>query len=660
MRNITPWKAYPMFRLTIPLVAGIFLSDTFFHGALSLRCFFVGIGLLLLGLLGISVWQRYAFRWWFGSFAFLFLFCLGALLVQHKRQRVICRWPAERAIYKGVIVDAPQAKEKTYICKMKVETQMAVESINAALPIAGEAIPLHRTILLYVAKDSLAEKLQCGDRLVFYTRVSQPQSIRGLGEFDYAAYLLRQQISGTAVVFSGYWHAMGGRVPLNLKQKAGIWREKIVQWYRDWGFSGDEFAVLSALTVGYKEELSEELRDTYQAAGVSHVLALSGMHVAVLWGLLSWLMRPLNKRRPLRCIKCFFLILLLWGFAFLVGLTPSVVRAVVMCMLMTLAQASGRRALSLNTLAVAAFFMLVYNPFYLFDVGFQLSFLAVLSILMIYPVWPHYGMTRLPALRYVWEVVTVSLSAQVGTAPLTICYFARFPIYFLLANLMVAPLAFLIIYGAVIVFLFSFLPVIQVWVVKGLNGLLWLLNNSMHWVEHLPGAEWGNIHFSVSQVVLLYTLLFLLLGYRLWHSRKLVVMVLMVANLFVCIGFYRAWFYKKEEQLVFARAQVMNYPAGEMWQQDYIYRYKGVTICVLADNRWRNKQADNLLDIDYMYLCKGYQGKVAPLQKVFHIKKIILDASLSDYKMNLLKEECEGLGLDYIDISQKGSFRILL
>ena len=118
----------------------------------------------------------------------------------------------------------------------------------------------------------------------------------------------------------------------------------------------------------------------------------------------------------------------------------------------------------------------------------------------------------------------------------------------------------------------------------------------------------------------------------------------------------------KEEsfQLILAHSQVKVSPQKDVWQQDSIYHYKGLNICVLVDNRWRSRSVDCLLDIDYMYLCKGFKGKIAPLQKIFKIRKVILDASLGGYRLNLLKDECRGLGLDYIDMSPKGSYRILL
>lgn len=650
MRNFMAFMPYPMFRLTIPLVTGIFLSDILFHGALPVTAFRILLLVSFIPMLALIKWQRYTFRWLFGGVAFLFLFSLGALLVQHQWERITYEWPAERNVYQGVILTTPQEKAKTYLCKMHVDKRIS----------AGNVIPVHRNLLVYIVKDSLSAKLECGDCLRFYARVSQPQQTDIPDEFDYATYLFRQQISGTAMVFSGYWQQAGVRKPLDLKQQANALRDRVLECYRNWGFSGDEFAVLSALTVGYKEELSDELRETYQVAGVSHILALSGMHVAILWGLFSWILRPLEKKQVLKWIKCILMIALLWGFAFIVGLSASVVRAVVMCMLVTVGQSGGRRAFSLNTLAIAAFFMLLYNPFYLFDVGFQLSFLAVFSILLIYPVLFRCWTVQQPVLRYLWGVIAVSLAAQLGTAPLVIYYFAHFPILFLLANLIVAPLAFLIIYGAVLVFILSPFAIVHIWVVKGLNGLLWSLNHSMQWVEHLPMARSGDIHFSVLQVCLLYLLLFMLLGYQLCHRRKQLVALLFATNLFVGITSYQIYFYKEDPCLVLTRSQIKNYPKADIWQQDSIYRYKGVTVCLLADNRWQNKTADKLLDVDYIYVCNGYRGKIAPLQKIFRIKKIILDISLSDYKSGRLKEECKTLGLDYIDISSKGYFRILL
>ena len=650
MKYLTAFGSYPLFRLTIYLVSGIFLSDIFFRGNLPVIVFGIALWILLAGVFINLNRQEYSSRWLFGSMVFLFLLFLGALLVQHKWEQVVYDWPSERTLYQGVITDPPREKAKTWLCKLHVEAKV----------FRGQFIPVDRTLLVYIVKDSLTGKLQCGDRLQFYTRVSRPLQSEIPGEFDYAVYLFRQQVSGTAVVFPGYWRLAGGREPLNFRQQAGIWREKVLSCYRRWGFSGDEFAVLSALTVGYKEELSEELQKSYQLAGASHILALSGMHVTILWSLFGWLTWLMNKRCWLRWIKCLLILLLLAGFAFFTGLSASVVRAVVMCGLMTVTQIVEKKGFSLNALFTTAFFMLLYNPFYLFDAGFQLSFLAVVSILTIHPVLFHCWEIRRPVLRYIWKVITVSLAAQLGTAPLVIYYFSYFPVHFLLANLIVTPLAFLIIYGTVAVCLFSVCGIFHVWLVKGMDCLLWLLNHSMQWIESLPYARSGHIHFSVIQVCLLYVLLSLLLVYRLHRSCKLLIAMLLVVHIFIGMDIYRTRFQKEKPLLLLARSQVKVTPQAGIWQHDSIYYCEGVTVCLLADDRWRNKRADVLLNVDYIYLCKGYRGTIASLQDKFHINTVILDASLSEYRANSLKEECEYLGLEYIDISEKGSFRILL
>lgn len=639
-----------MFRLTMPLVLGILISDYFYRGTLPVSALCMVAGGCLAGMAVWVKWQPYRFRQVFGVLASAFMFCLGALLVQHQWHRVDYVWPSERNLYQGVITDVPIEKAKTYLCKLRVEKKASVSGM----------LPVNRTVLVYLMKDSLAATLRCGDYLNFYTRMVAPESEDIPGKFDYAAYLLRQQVSGSAVVFSGYWQKTGKRAALTWKQQAGVWREKILECYRDWGFSGDEFAVLSALTVGYKNELSEDLRATYQTVGVSHILALSGMHVAVLWGLLCGILHPLDKNRLLRWVKCGVVVASLWVFAFLVGLPASAVRAVVMCMLMTLAHVAGRRSLSLNTLSIAAFFMLLYNPFYLFDTGFQLSFLAVFSILVVYPVIFRWWPVHRPVLRYVWGIVAVSLAAQLGTAPLVVYKFAYFPVCFLPANLIVAPLVLAIIYGAVAVFALSPFAALHVWVVKGEDELLRLLNGSMQWVEHLPMSHAGQVHISLLQMVVLYAGLWVLLSYLFHPSRKLLIATLCVLNCFIGITVCSRYMESEPSRLVLSRSQVEAYPPEDIWHMDGIYHYKGLNVCVLSDGRWQNKSAETLLDIDYMYLCRGFKGKIASLQKMFSIKTVILDVSLGEYRSDLLKRECRSLGLDYIEMSPKGSYSIFL
>ncbi len=516
-------KPYPMFRLTIPLVAGIFLSDALGRGRLDEGVCALLTGGLLMLLLTLYRWRADALRFAYGCVAFCVLMSLGAWLTQHTWSSIAYEWPTGRTAYQGAIVEPPQEKPKTYLCKVRVDECLS----------GGLVKPVGRIVLLYVGKDSLSAALQCGDRLRFFTEIARPEQNTLPGGFDYAQYLFRKRISGTGVVFGKNWQTYGEREPLTVAQHAYTWRERIVQLYRSWGFEGDALAMLSALSIGDRAELSDDLEETFRTTGVSHILALSGMHVAMLWGLMMLLLRPFGYRREVRLVRCVLVIASLWAFAFLVGLGASVVRAVIMCMLMTLAQSVNGRSFSQNTLAIAAGGMLVYNPFYLFDVGFQLSFVAVFSILFVSRRLKFQAEGKHILLRWGWGMVAVSLAAQIGTAPLVMHYFSYFPVHFLLANLIAIPLSSLIVYGAVLLFVAMPWPWLQGWVVKAVHVLIAALNGGMEWVERLPYARSGDVQLSVLQTFLLYLLLSLGGVYVLRRRRSVLLPALCVLLLFV-------------------------------------------------------------------------------------------------------------------------------
>ena len=644
------------------------------------------MAVLFAALLWMLKTSAYRYRWLFGGTVGLFLLVLGSMVTQIQWNQVNCEWVPEKKMYQGVVLEPPVAKEKTMVCKVKTE---------------------HKQILLYVYRDSLSQALQSGEHILFYSEIHPPHNAGNPYEFDYASYLLRKQISGTAYVYAGYWHIMDRPRVLSVKQQALACRDKIVGYYRKWGFKGEEFAVLSALTVGYKEELSDELRESYSVAGISHVLALSGLHVGILWFLLGRVLRPFCRNQTMRILRWIVVTLLLWSFAFVAGLMPSVVRAVIMCMLVELRALGRRRGQPLDILAIAAFSMLLYSPFYLFDVSFQLSFMAVLAISVCYTELHRLWFIRNRVLRYVWGIAEVSVAAQLGTAPLVMYYFSGFSLYFLLANLLVAPLIPIIIYLALLAFVFAPVAGLHHYILFVLEEVIKCLNWGTWTISRLPSAFIDSLCLSSLEVCLFYG--FFILGLYYWanRSRRALIRVFAGINVILALLFYihlphtttpsivfynlyncaavhfieadnSSYLYSnrkdstyvymenigetywRREKMPTPRLLLSDYEDKRVWSHEGIVHWKGMNICMVTDGYWHNKSATNLLNIDYMYLCKGYKGKIAPLQKLFRIKKIVLDASLSDYKSKAYKEECKTLGLDYIDISEKGSFRILL
>lgn len=507
-------RTYPIFRLAIFLAAGIFFAETFRVeiGLASLVALFLLPLALGLGLNRIS----YGKRWLFGVGVSAFMFLLGWFLTARAWKEVVVDWSSERLMYRAVVQEFPVEKPQTY----RLRTEVSGKSV-----------------FLYLPKDSLSASLGIGDELWLYARIEPPQNRDGFSAFDYARYLYREGISGTAYVPAYAWRRIGVSPQLNWKQKALACREWVIDKYKEWGIGEEQLPVLSALTLGCKDYLDAETREAYSKAGISHVLALSGMHIGIVWLLLDGVARILLVAR-LRWLRGLFVTIVLWAFAFVVGLEPSVVRAVIMCMLMELGRLSGTKALSLNTLSIAAFFMLLYRPFYLFDVGFQLSFVAVASILFLYPLIFGCLSVRNRVGRWLWGVTSVSVSAQLGTAPLVMYYFSNFSVYFLLANLLVAVLLPLIIFGSALLLLAAPLPEIQTVVSKVLDGLVAGMSGIASWVSDLPGASFSLSSLQVVELVLYYVVL--AMGVVYWKNRKRRWLIRLLSALVCLLAFHLA------------------------------------------------------------------------------------------------------------------------
>ena len=460
---------YPYIRLIIPWITGVFCGDHFFDRSWEPFWSVLAFGLCIALLFVLYFLKRHSLRWCFGLAVSILCFIGGWLGITWQLQHAVYSFPEEETVYRVLITDAPQAKEHTYLCQTLLKERRDT---------AG-TYPIERAVILYLQQDSVVTRLKSGDELLISARISPPLNNRNFDEFDYARFLMRKGISGTGYVVSGKWMLASSEMlssgngniarKSTLLEVAGSCRDRILSLYRQLGFEGDGLAVLSALTVGDKTELSDSVRESYSVAGASHVLALSGLHIGLLYALLFFILSPVAKRGNAgRCLRAVFLLILLWAFAFFTGLSPSVVRSACMFSIWAVADIFNRQALSLNTLAATAWVMLLCNPVWLFDVGFQLSFLAVASILLTYK--PIYRLLPVKSRigRYFWGLMSVSIAAQLGTAPLVMFYFSRFSTHFLFTNLVVIPLVTIILYSAVVMLLLTPLHWIQNFIAEGI------------------------------------------------------------------------------------------------------------------------------------------------------------------------------------------------
>ena len=277
-------------------------------------------------------------------------------------------------------------------------------------------------------------------------------------------------------------------------------RAKLLDRLSESGGDGSVYAVVAAMALGDKSQLTRELKDTYAVSGASHILALSGLHLGILYTLLSLLF----SRRRWQVLSQVVIIVCIWLFVFLVGMSASVVRSAVMFTVYALLSLGHRDKMSVNTLAFAAIVMLLLNPKSLFDAGFQMSFMAVLAILLFYPlfesVWSQPFLFDHRIFKWLWTMLAVSCAAQIGVAPLIAYYFGRFSNYFLLTNLVVVPAATLILYLSLLVLLIPSLAYLLIYIVEALNHLL-------SWIATLPGASIEGLHPTLLQVWMTYVII---------------------------------------------------------------------------------------------------------------------------------------------------------
>ena len=646
-----------MFRLTICLATGIFLFDTLWPKNFSWP-YWVAIWLLLVIVCGGVFWfSRWRWRWLFGVMAGMAFFLWGGISVVHQRETVQYDWDGEPAIYKGIVESVPEVRGKTFRAEVRVDVQRLSN---------GNWKRIDRNILLSWMPDSLSKPLACGDSVCFYAKVSYPFSEKELTRFDYGDYLLRKSISGTALAYAGNWRCTGKPRSLSVSQLAKVCQQQVVDVYRSWGFDQDVQAVVSALTIGEKTDLTPELKAMYSAAGVSHVLALSGLHVGILSCILLWLFYPLTYLKHGRKILAFLVVCLLWLFAFISGLSSSVVRAVVMYSLYTFASfCSEERFSGMHSLVLAAFLMLIYNPFFLFDISFQLSFTAVFSILAFYPLFSRWLCIKNCVLRYVWNTLSLSISAQLGTLPFILYYFGSFPTYFLLVNLVVVILAGGILMLTLVALCIASVPMVGSTVMTLLEWCTSVLNESTRWVQQLDGSQITSVYLSSSQACLLIAVI--ICFYLCWASgihRKASdwIRLLMVCNLFVVVSCVE-YTGEAPKQLYFFRSEVYTRKrdcVSTHRSETGLLCIRNVHIAVLDDARWRTCESLSRLPLEYAYICRGFKGSLSQLDKLFVIRQVILDSSLSDAFREKLIRECQLLKISYTNLSVHGSYSVVL
>lgn len=453
MKNRLLVKA-PLLRLAVCMMVGIILG-TYVTVGFPLWPIFVGI--LLVALL-LDKYENLQ------SMAIILVFVmLGWVLVREQWETVRVDWPKGEVVYEAVVMTDPVEKAKT----------MAVDIL-----LMGNSQKLR----CYLHKDDRSRSLRIGDGLKIQSRI-RPNSTWQRGRFDYRRYLEVRGFTGQTFVASWKWR----KVEVSLKGLSRIERTRLFMLKQrshllhrlspEKDISSvspfyDAYAVVAAMALGDKSALSSELKETYAVTGASHVLALSGLHLSMIYMILSILV--VNRRWQM--ISQVLIVVNIWAFVFLVGMSVTVVRAAVMVSVYALLALGHRNKMSVNTLAFTAIVMLTVKPVSLFDAGFQMSFTAVLAILVLVPVFdrafPEGFLMSHPVVKWLWALVAVSLAAQIGTAPLVWYHFGRIPLWSVLTNVVVVPATGVIVCLAGLTLLFPSGAYLLLYIAATLNKIL--------------------------------------------------------------------------------------------------------------------------------------------------------------------------------------------
>ena len=479
----------PLLRLAVCLMAGIVIGNDVEAGHWLLP---VLAGAVVLALL---LWKKALLQ----SVAIAVCFVLlGWLLTARQKESLQVQWPEEEVKYEAVVLSEPQEKPKT----MAVDIML----VKSGQKLKG-----------YFYKDERSRGLRIGDGLCIQSRIKETSDWHR-GSFDYRRYLEIHGFTGSTFVSSWKWQKVRVSLEgLSRLERTKLYflklRSRLLQRLTVDESSGDQYAVVAAMALGDKSALTKDLREVYAVTGASHVLALSGLHLGIIYTLLSLLI----VGRRWQMVSQMLIVLCIWAFVFLVGMSTSVVRSATMLTVYALLSLGYRDKMTVNTLAFTAIVMLMVHPLSLYDVGFQMSFMAVLAILVFMPLleslFPREYLLSHQTLRWLWSMVAVSVSAQIGVAPLIAYYFGRFSTFFLLTNFIVIPAATLILWLSPVVLLFPSLAYLLLYIVKCLNTVL---GQMAAW----PGASIEALHPTVLQTVMIYvvilciTYILTIVGYR--------------------------------------------------------------------------------------------------------------------------------------------------
>ena len=519
------WSAYPFSRFVLFFVIGILL-ETYTKIYTPIIAFFLCFLIVIFWIITSSKSDFWKLRRRFlgGLLACICLVLFGIFHTYHynqinKKNHFITEEDSIFA-YKALVSQEVENRSKTY------RTVVSLQEIKTKKGWKNKT----GKVLLYLKKNQKLNSipLKYGDILLIKGQANLVSPPPNPAQFDYAKYLSYQNIFHQQFISNKQFEIINHTTPNYIYLYALQSRNYLSKVLKNLVKGSQEFAIATALLLGVREQMDSEILEAYSKTGLMHILAVSGMHVGLLVIFLeffffrNWLKSNNSKKR---LSYVFLMLIIVWFYALITGLSPSVFRAVMMFSLMVIGKGFSKRPSIYNTLAVSLFVLLFIDPYLLFSAGLQLSYLAVWGIVYFQPIFNKYWSPSNRIVKWFWGIITVSLAAQLVTFPLGLWYFNQFPNYFLLSNLVIIPISIGVMYVGIMTLMLAWIPIISTFLGWVLSTLIWLMNYITFYFQKLPYANIEGVYVNNFEVLILYGMIICFAFFI--HSKKYIYWVIL-------------------------------------------------------------------------------------------------------------------------------------
>lgn len=647
-------------------------------------------------------YKKYEWRWMYGLFFCLLTFCLTQAYVfvysSINKPNHFLKYPTENTVYLLRISESCHQKSNSYRVNGEVKAIIRNKTFTNC---SGE-------VLINIVSKDITKVPVYGDYIITNAKVEEIAAPQNPSQFNYKEYLSFHNIySRFTLIKSNYYTTNFNDANPILKASYTL-RDNLVEKLKEFFITREELAVASALLVGFEDYLDPEIIQAFSSTGALHVLSVSGMHVGLVFVCLSWLLSFMDRKKWLLSIKYFILVAFIWFYALMTGFSPSVLRSVVMVSLVIISKVRKREADTLHTMLGSAFLLLCYNPYYITEVGFQLSYLAVFGIVYLHPMLAQLYVAPNKIVHLTWQLTSVSITAQLMTFPLGLLYFHQFPLLFLISNLIIIPVTTLIIYIGIAALLLFFIPVLPSLLWQAAYYTTYFLNLIVKYIDSLKSLTLNGLSITILETWIIYFLIGFTTGFLVYRKRKVLFFSLFIFLVLLTLQLIEKSELRQQKKIIvysipgktaidiisgnehlFVASPVLSDNSNQMrffvlhnWDDLGLkpptiinidscsaINFTSKNVCLnrnfisfhnqtifIADHYINRNTAKRKSEIDYLIISKNYKGKLENIFSYFNVTNVIFDSSVPKYKLSNYASELKSRGIGFYSTTLSGAY----